>query len=248
MDKERVKQLNIETFDKWAPDYDKAFLAKHPQKLNQIVAEMVSAFLGTTIAERKPRESSFGAKAPQDDCFSLLDVGCGTGHFLNLLLNQPHGSRSACRLPDGSQGKAGLTAHGLRLAGIDISPGMLKIARERLGNDVDLQEGGVETLPWPDNTFEVITSTDAFHHFPDPNPALAEIRRVMQPNGMLIIADMWLPTPARQFFNLILPLTREGDVRIYSRRQMLSFMTMNGYRDISWKRFELLGQITTGLK
>ena len=212
MDKERVKQLNIETFDKWAPDYDKAFLAKHPQKLNDVVLDMLHG-----------REFA-----------SLLDVGCGTGHFLNLLLNQPHGS--------------GPTFPSLRLAGIDISPGMLKIARERLGNDVDLREGGVETLPWLDDSFDVVTSTDVFHHLSDPNPALAKIKRVIKPGGILIIADMWLPAPFRQLGNLILPFTREGDVRIYSRRQMLSFMTINGYKDISWKRFELLGQTTTGLK
>ena len=212
MDKERVKQLNIATFNKWAPDYDKAFLAKHPQKLNDVVLDML-----------RGREFA-----------SLLDVGCGTGHFLSLLLNKPHGS--------------GREAHGLGLAGIDISPGMLDIARQRLGDSVDLREGDIALLPWPDDTFDVVTSTDAVHHFPDPNPALAEIKRVIKPGGILIIADMWLPAPFRQLFNLILPFTREGDVRIYSRRQMLSFMTMNEYKDISWKRFELLGQTTTGLK
>lgn len=211
MDKERVKQLNIETFDKWVPDYDKAFLAKHPQKLNDVVLDIL-----------RGREFA-----------SLLDVGCGTGHFLELVAAN-HQSPPA--------------GHPLQLAGIDISPGMLDVARRRLGDSVDLRESEVETLPWPDNTFEVVTSTDVFHHFPDPNPALAEIRRVIQPNGILIIADMWLPAPFRQLFNLILPFTREGDVRIYSRHQMLIFMSMNGYRNVSWKRFELLGQTTTGLK
>ena len=212
MDKERVKQLNVETFDKWAPGYDKAFLAKHSQKLNDVVLDML-----------RKREFT-----------SLLDVGCGTGHFLSLLLNKPHGS--------------GRGAHGLGLAGIDISPGMLDIARQGLGDTVDLRESEVETLPWPDNTFDVVTSTDVFHHLANPNPALMEIKRVLKPGGIFIIADMWLPAPFRHFFNLALPFTHKGNVKIYSRRQMLSFLTMNGYGNVSWKRFELLGQITTGLK
>ena len=89
----------------------------------------------------------------------LLDVGCGSG--LTLVMAQERGA-----IP----------------AGLDISPGLLKVARERLP-DADLREGDMESLPYPDATFDAVTGVNAFQFAGDPHRALREAARVTRPGG-----------------------------------------------------------------
>jgi demethylmenaquinone methyltransferase/2-methoxy-6-polyprenyl-1,4-benzoquinol methylase/phosphoethanolamine N-methyltransferase len=109
---------------------------------------------------------------------SVLDVGCGTG-----------GVTIPARQRVGSTGKA---------AGIDPSPEMIAVARQkaqRKGLEIDFRIGVIEALPYPDATFDVVTSSLMMHHLPDnlKVSGLAEIYRVLKPGGRLLIADMLSP-------------------------------------------------------
>jgi SAM-dependent methyltransferase len=78
--------------------------------------------------------------------------------------------------------------------GIDVTPAMLARARElaaaeRLQN-VSFAEGDVTRLPWPDHAFTVVVSRFAFHHFEHPGAVLAEMRRVCQPGGRVVVCDL----------------------------------------------------------
>ena len=88
-----------------------------------------------------------------------LDAGCGTG--LNLR-----------DLPAGS-------------TGLDINPRNLALLRQRLPT-MNVVEGDLEAMPFPDGAFGTIVCTEVLEHVPDPSTALAEIRRVLRPGGMLI--------------------------------------------------------------
>ena len=94
-----------------------------------------------------------------DPTVTLLEVGCGTGHWLELL------SRS-----------------GFRVAGVDASPEMLAVARQRLP-DARLVSGRAEQLPWPDTSLRRVFCINALHHFTDRRAFLAEARRLLQPGG-----------------------------------------------------------------
>lgn len=121
--------------------------------------------LTVDLAELKPGEK-------------ILDVGCGTGG-----VTLPAKSRV------GPSGQA---------SGIDPAPEMIAVAKKkaaRAGLDIDFRLGVIEALPYPDSTFDVVTSSLMMHHLPAhlQGKGLAEITRVLKPGGRLLIADMMRP-------------------------------------------------------
>jgi ubiquinone/menaquinone biosynthesis C-methylase UbiE len=80
----------------------------------------------------------------------------------------------------------------VRLTGIDLSPGMLDIARKRaagLGRDVTLQEADAEDLPFPDNSFDTVVCTLGLCGIPSERKAVAQMHRVLRPGGKLLLLD-----------------------------------------------------------
>lgn len=98
------------------------------------------------------------------DATRLLDVGCGSGYAVALA-----------------------AARGAHVSGIDISPALLEIARER-SPSADLREGEIGALPFADSQFDVVTGTNAFQFALDPEQALREATRVLVPGGSLAAA------------------------------------------------------------
>ena len=148
---------------------------------------------------------------------SILDIGCGTGELLSLISKR----------------------EGVTLSGIDISPEMIRIAREKLGKGSDIRLGDSEELPWKDNSFDVVMCIDAFHHYPHPQKALSEMHRVIRPEGHLIIADPWHPSPVRQLQNLFIQIwvrSRRGDVRFYSESEIRRLLEECQFEPIEWER------------
>ena len=89
----------------------------------------------------------------------LLDIACGAGLALELAA----GRGAVC-------------------AGIDASPRLVAVARHRLP-DADIRVGDMHALPWPDGSFDVVTSfRGIWGTTPD---AMAEVRRVLVPGGRL---------------------------------------------------------------
>jgi SAM-dependent methyltransferase len=94
----------------------------------------------------------------------LLDVGCGPGLAAQLA--------AQC---------------GAHVAGLDAAEASLVIARERMPEG-DFRAGEMENLPWADNTFDVVTSFNAFQYAADVMNALCEARRVAKPGGCVAMA------------------------------------------------------------
>lgn len=105
---------------------------------------------------------------------SVLDVGCGTGTLA-----------VAAKRSVGASG---------RVTGIDASPEMIERATRkarRAGADVAFRLAVVESLPFPDASFDVVLSTLMMHHLPRATRenAAREIRRVLKPNGRVLVVD-----------------------------------------------------------
>jgi ubiquinone/menaquinone biosynthesis C-methylase UbiE len=98
----------------------------------------------------------------------LLDIGTGTGRLLELL----------------GQGRPGLA-----LFGLDRSAGMLSVARQARAQ-LNLVRGAAETLPFPNESFDIVTTTLSFHHWSNQPEALSEVRRVLRPGGAFALADV----------------------------------------------------------
>jgi SAM-dependent methyltransferase len=104
----------------------------------------------------------------------LLDVGCGPG------------------------GAALLAAgRGARVAGLDASPDSIEVARERLAEG-DFRVGDMESLPWPDGSFEAVTGFNSFPFAGNPVAALTQAHRVLAPRGKLGIAIFSRPEESQQ--------------------------------------------------
>lgn len=108
-----------------------------------------------------------------DDVSRVVDVATGTGLVLRAL------SR---RAPD------------LDLVGVDISPGMLDVAREALPA-AEWIEADAADLPLADSSADVVTCVTALHIIPAVAQAAAEWRRVLRPHGRLVTATFAGPAP-----------------------------------------------------
>lgn len=127
---------------------------------------------------------------------SVLDVGCGTGE-VTLLAK--------------TRAKAG------KVYGIDPAPEMIAAARKKAGHkglDIEFRVGVIESLPFPDASIDVVTSSLMMHHLPEDLKArgLTEIYRVLKPGGRLLIADFMRPTGS--FINhLFIAFTRHRGLK-----------------------------------
>ena len=78
------------------------------------------------------------------------------------------------------------------VTGIELSPGMLAIARRRaeeLGRQVELRVGDAEALEIPSTTFDTVVCTFSLCAIPDHHKALTEMMRILRPGGVLLLAD-----------------------------------------------------------
>jgi ubiquinone/menaquinone biosynthesis C-methylase UbiE len=131
----------------------------------------------------------------------VLEVAIGTG------LNLPHYPAD------------------VTITGIELSPAMLAVARERataLGRDVDLREGDAEHLPFEDASFDTVVCALSLCTIPNPDAALAEMRRVLGPGGHLLLLDhigsSWPPVYAAQW--LLERITIRAAGEHFTRRQL----------------------------
>lgn len=126
---------------------------------------------------------------------TVLDIATGTGDLAILMTN----------------------TSAEEIIGLDISAGMLKvgkkkIAEKKLDNKIQMVLGDSENIPYPDNYFDAITVAFGVRNFETLEKGLAEILRVLKPNGVFVILETSVPTkfPYKQGYafhsKFILPL------------------------------------------
>ncbi|MFD9948902.1 class I SAM-dependent methyltransferase [Nonomuraea sp. NPDC059023] len=96
----------------------------------------------------------------------ILDAGCGSGPLFSALRDR-----------------------GALVTGVDVSAGMLELARRRLGADADLRVADLaRPLPFPGDAFDDVIASLVLHYLEDWGPTLAELRRVLRPAGRLLVS------------------------------------------------------------
>ena len=81
---------------------------------------------------------------------------------------------------------------GIQLIGIDMSPRMIAIARERAhaaGREADLRVGDAQALDIPDESVDTVISTLSLCSIPDDRKAVSEVKRVLRPGGRFILME-----------------------------------------------------------
>ncbi|QMU63255.1 MAG: bifunctional demethylmenaquinone methyltransferase/2-methoxy-6-polyprenyl-1,4-benzoquinol methylase UbiE [Flavobacteriaceae bacterium] len=139
---------------------------------------------------------------------TILDISTGTGD-LALMMSKLN--------PD-------------EIIGLDISEGMLevgkqKVAKANLSDIIDMVIGDSENMPFKDNSFDAVTVAFGVRNFANLNKGLSEIKRVLKPNGILVILETSNPVkfPYKQgytfYTSFILPVIGKlfsGDKAAYS--------------------------------
>ena len=159
-------------------------ISKNYDGLNRVIS------FGIDLKWRKRMVKLLKAKAPK----TILDIATGTGD-LAIAMTQTGAEK---------------------IIGLDISPGMLEVGKEKISeknlqNTIEMVVGDSEDLPFEDNTFDAITVGFGVRNFENLEKGLAEIHRVLKPNGTFMVLETSVPTkfPFKQgyrlYCNYILP-------------------------------------------
>lgn len=112
----------------------------------------------------------------------VLDLGCGPGHAA-----------------------AAFAPHAAEVVALDLTEAMLEtgraLAAERGLANLRFERGDAARLPFPDASFERVTSRHSAHHYSDPRAVLREVARVLRPGGTFLLVDAVAPeNPAQDSF------------------------------------------------
>lgn len=166
---------------------------------------------GVTASDAEVLAPLFCAALQHVPAPQVLDVATGTGRVPLLIASQPW-----------------FSGH---VVGLDCTPAMLERARAKasaagLQGRIELRSGDAGQLPWPDNSFDLVTSLEALEFFPRPRRALDEMIRALKPGGTLIVSkypDRW----AR-----VLPF------KGLTRRSMARYLHARGLRRIRFREWQ----------
>ena len=173
----------------------------------------------------------------------VLDVATGTGLVAAELIRQK----------------------GCTVVGLDQSPEMLAVARERLPR-VELVEASAERLPFADDSFDALTFTYLLRYVDDPGATLAELARVVRPGGTIAGLEFAVPQGVwrslwRAYVGVVLPAAGRtidpgwhevggflgGSIREFWRRypleSQLQLWSAAGVEDVRYRRPSLGGGI-----
>ena len=152
-------------------------LKQHAKKLNKrFLSKKLDAKRWKGVLDREKREvfrfrkqivAALGLKKGQQ----LADVGAGSGAFIASFVNTV-----------GAKGS---------VYAVDISPNFIKFLNKRFQahKNVKVVHSKATSTLLPDNSVDVIFSSDTYHHFSDPKAMLKDFRRILRPGGRLIIVD-----------------------------------------------------------
>jgi ubiquinone/menaquinone biosynthesis C-methylase UbiE len=174
-------------------------MQNHTSKVGQQFVTVAEAYLSSRVHSQGVDLEAVVEKLKQKPLGQVLDLGCGAGHL------------SFASAPFAEA-----------VVAYDLSPEMIGIvtreARQRKHDNLSVQRGHVEELPFEDRTFDWVVTRYSAHHWNDVRRALREVRRVLKPEGTLIIIDVCAPEdPLLDTHLQTVELLRDGShVRNYS--------------------------------
>ena len=151
----------------------------------------------------------------------ILDLSCGTGELLKELQKRSNDKSI--------------------FYGVDISEEMLNISKSKFFNNAVFQKSDVHTLPFLDNQFDYVITTEAFHHYYDQQKVLLEMKRVVKIKGKIIVVDI------NFFFNFVHKIFERfepGCVKVNNIKEMKDLFKSVGLNIRSQKRGFIFSVIT----
>jgi len=159
------------------------------------------------------------------DAHHVLEIGFGNGRLVPVLMGM---------------------AEGIRYAGADISPTMVDeaIAANRALVDAgraDIRLASVDALPFGDAAFDRAVGINTLYFWPDPVRGLAELRRVLKPEGPLLLACVCPETAATSPF-----MKEEFGFAIRSGPQIVELHRAAGFSDVTIEPYSEIGRRMDG--
>jgi SAM-dependent methyltransferase len=144
----------------------------------------------------------------------ILDVGCGGGKTINRL---------AQLAPQG------------KVYGIDYSTDMVKYSKEVnelliKEKRVEIFESTVEKLSFPDNFFDLVTAIETYYFWPSLPDAFSEIKRVLKPNGKLLIVNEVVKDGIYEIKHA--KMIKEAHLRLFTLEEIRSILRVAGFVDV----------------
>jgi ubiquinone/menaquinone biosynthesis C-methylase UbiE len=127
--------------------------------------ELYQRFMVEAIV--RPWAEEFVALAELRAGVRVLDVACGTGAVTRIVAERVGGPG--------------------RVVGLDLSPGMLAVARASSGPGIEWREGNAMAMPFPDGAFDRVLCHQGLQFMPDRPAALREMRRVLAADGLVVL-------------------------------------------------------------
>jgi ubiquinone/menaquinone biosynthesis C-methylase UbiE len=191
-------------------DEDKVMMSEMEKMVDSYDSYMRKMTLGR---ERVLREMTVNlAQVKSGDC--VLEIGCGTG---TLTL--------AAKRQAGASGK---------VFGIDVIPGMIELSQRKAtqaNEDVTFQLGSIDDIPFSENQFNVVMCSFMIFHMSEMvrRKGIAEIYRVLKPQGRLLVLDLALPN---QGLSRAIAKTLFGGMLQHDLRELFPLMEASGFTDI----------------
>ena len=184
-----------------------------------------SAAVLSAHSRRRAADSAAYLLAHLSAGMDLLDVGCGPASITADL---------AERVAPG------------RVVALDAAAGALEAARKTLrerglSEQVELTSGDVMALPFEDASFDVVHAHQVLQHLADPVGALAQMRRLTRPGGMVAVRDAvysamtWFPEPAgmEQWRSVYMATARANGGEPDAGSRLLSWARAAGFTDVT---------------
>ncbi len=157
---------------------------------------------------------------------NLIDIGCGNGAFLSVFHE---------------------TSPETKLSGLDISREMVERSRER-NPKAEIVEGDAENMPFESKSFDAVSCHMSVHHHPHPASSLAEMYRIMDVGGTVLINELDGPAWLRRLMNWCFTWWKTGDHAVYSRREMEEMLRRAGFRCIRSHKISPISYVCVGRK
>ncbi|HEY4455795.1 MAG TPA: methyltransferase domain-containing protein [Pseudonocardiaceae bacterium] len=178
------------------------------RKFNERAAHYENDWLGRTFHQQVQRLTLDLAARIAPNPSAILDVGCGTGSLLR---------QAAERFPYATR------------TGVDPAERMIAVATEA-DPSARLIVAPAERLPFNDNEFDLVVSTNSFHNWPDHRAGITEIGRVLRPGGTLVLVDPFAIGLLRPWAALIGKRNR-----MRTKPDVEAMLAESGLRDPQWQ-------------